>query len=65
MSPERRAFSLAFALVLTMGGAGMLAYLLFFANGWKGWMLIASGTFAIVGAFWLYEDFINATPNKT
>jgi hypothetical protein len=65
MSPARRAFSLVLALVLTIGGAATLTYLLFFANGWKGWMLVASGTFSVVGAFWLYEDFINATPNKT
>ena len=64
MSPARRAVSLIVALVLLFGGAAALCYLLFFAHGWKGWMLITSSTMSVVGAFWLYEDFLNATPNE-
>jgi hypothetical protein len=45
------------------GGFGLLAYLLLPAPGWGGWMIVASGFAGIFGAYWLYEDFINATPN--
>jgi hypothetical protein len=46
-----------------IAGFGFLAYLLLLAPGWKGWMIIGSGFSGILGAYWLYEDFINATPN--
>ena len=63
MSGARRTISLALALALMAGGFGLLAYLLLPAPGWGGWMIVASGFAGIFGAYWLYEDFINATPN--
>jgi hypothetical protein len=54
---------LVFALGLLAAGFGFLAYLLFFAPGWRGWMIIGSGFSGAIGALWLYED-INATPNE-
>jgi hypothetical protein len=48
---------------MVCAGFGFLAYLLVIAPGWKGWMVMAAGLVGVVGALWLYEDFINATPN--
>jgi hypothetical protein len=55
--------SLALALALMIAGFGSLAYLLLFAPAWSGTMVVASGFAGTLGASWLYEDFINATPN--
>lgn len=57
MSPIRRTISLTFALALFVVGLGALAYLLFFALRWKGWMLMAAGFVTALGAMWLWEDF--------
>jgi len=64
MSPIRRTISLILALALFALGLGGLGWLLFFALWWKGWMVLASGTMAILGGLWLWEDFINATPKE-
>ena len=50
------------ALGLSAAGVGGFVYLLSFADGWKGWMIIASGTFGFIGLYWLWADFINAGP---
>jgi hypothetical protein len=63
MGQVRRAISLVFALGLLVAGFGFLVYLLVFAPGWRGWMIVGSGFSGAIGALWLYEDFINATPN--
>jgi len=63
MGAVRRIRSLALALALMTAGFGFLAYLLLLAPGWKGWMIFGSGFSGVLGAYWLYEDFINATPN--
>ena len=63
MSPARRIISLAIALAMVCAGFGFLAYLLLLAPGWKGWMVMAAALVGTVGALWLYDDFINATPN--
>lgn len=57
MSPIRRAISLVFALALIIVGLGALVYLLFFALGWKGWMLMAAGFVTALGGMWFWEDF--------
>jgi hypothetical protein len=57
--------SFIIALCLTIGGAVLLIDLLFFAAGWRGWMLMASVLIFVAGATWLYVDFIDATPNET
>ena len=56
MGQLRRAISLVFALGLLAAGFGFLAYLLFFAPGWRGWIIIGSGFSGAIGALWLYED---------
>jgi hypothetical protein len=60
----RRIVSLVCASSLTVAGAAGLIYLLFFAVGWKGWMLMAAGLVCVAGIVWLYDDFINGTPNQ-
>jgi hypothetical protein len=46
-----------------LGGAGFLIYLLTMSAGFRGFMVIGSGFASCLGAYWLYEDFINAKPN--
>ena len=53
----RRTISLIIALCLTLFGAAGMAYLLFFAAGWKGWMIMGAGLLFTAGALWLYDDF--------
>jgi hypothetical protein len=60
----RRTISLIASLSLTVAGSSLFAYLLFFAAGWKGWMIISSGFMGGIGALWLWADFIDATPNE-
>jgi hypothetical protein len=60
----RRTLNLIIALCLTLVGAGGVIYLLFFAAGWRGWMVMAAGLLFTAGVVWLYDDFINATPNE-
>ena len=63
MNPIRRIISLGLALLLFAAGAGLLIYLLAFADHFRGWSVMAGSSMAAIGAFWLYEDFIDATPN--
>jgi hypothetical protein len=51
-------------MVLTIAGAGLIVYLLFFAAGWRGWMVMAGGAMFAGGICWLWFDFIEATPNE-
>jgi hypothetical protein len=63
MNVKRRAVSLVLATALFLVGTGVLVWLVIFADHWRGWMLMGGGLVAVVGAMWLYEDFIDATPN--
>jgi hypothetical protein len=63
VGPVRRIINLFVALVLFIGGAGLMIYLLTMSAGWTGWMVIGSSFVACLGAAWLYEDFIKAKPN--
>jgi hypothetical protein len=63
MGAVRRAISLALALALMIAGFGVLAYLLLLAPDPSWRMVAGSGFLGTIGASWLYEDFINATPN--
>ena len=63
MSEARRVISLVLALVLMIAGFGYLFYLAAFAPVFKGWMIMGAALVGTIGAYWLYEDFINATPN--
>jgi CHASE2 domain-containing sensor protein len=64
MGPIRRTISLILALALFIVGLSGLCYLLLLAPWWKGWMVMAAGGMATLGGLWLWEDFINATPNE-
>lgn len=64
MSPIRRIINLVCALTLTLGGGAIVIFLLLFAHGWRGWMVMAGGSMLAGGACWLWADFINATPNE-
>jgi CHASE2 domain-containing sensor protein len=48
------------ALTLLIAGTSALCYLLFFAHGWKGWMVMSAGLVSSIGGVWLWDDFINA-----
>jgi len=58
----RRIISFVLALALTAASGFALFYLLFFANGFKLWMPVASGVMLFVGGYWLWADFIDAEP---
>jgi hypothetical protein len=60
----RRTVSLILALCLFVGGWFAVVYMLFFAPGWRGIIVLAAGFAGILGTLWLREDFINATPDK-
>jgi hypothetical protein len=63
MSPLRRAIGLVIALTMIGAGGASLAYLLFFAAGWKGWMVMASSFVLVVGLIAIWENYIKATPD--
>jgi len=63
MSEARRIISLVLALTFVIAGFGYLFYLAAFAPSFRGWMIMGSALVGTIGAYWLYEDFINATPN--
>jgi hypothetical protein len=65
MSPIRRTISLVLALALFIVGLCGLGYRLLLAPWRKGWMVMAAGGMATSGGLWLWEDFINATPNDS
>jgi hypothetical protein len=63
MSEARRIISLVIALTFMIAGFGYLFYLAAFASILRGWMIMGSALVGTIGAYWLYEDFINAAPN--
>jgi hypothetical protein len=63
MSETRRIISLVLALALLIVGFGLLFYFAAFSPVLSGWMIMGSALMGTLGAYWLYEDFINATPN--
>jgi hypothetical protein len=60
----RRSLGLVVAFVMLMSGSGALTYLLFFAQGWQSWMVLAAAMAATIGAAWLWSDYIDAAPDK-
>ena len=64
MGVVRRSINMILALALTVAGAAGLVFLLFYAAGWRGWMVTAAGSVFTVGILWLWSDFIDATPNE-
>ncbi len=62
MSGIRRAINLMLALALTGAGGFSLVFLLVYAERFKGWMLMGAITMTVGGLYWLWADFINATP---
>jgi len=39
-------------------GVGGIIYILFFASGWRGSVVVAAATVGFVGLYWLWADFI-------
>jgi len=64
MKGSRRLINLILALALFLSGAAALAFLLLFADTFRVWMAVAAAFACSLGGFWLYEDFIDATPNS-
>jgi hypothetical protein len=62
MGSIRRTILFIVALLLATVGTASFAYLLLFAQGWKGWMVLGAGVMASLGLYLLWADFINADP---
>jgi hypothetical protein len=60
----RRLISFCFASALFFGGLYFLVSLIFFSHGYYLWMPAASGFFAFIGGYWLWEDFVSPKLNK-
>ena len=58
MGPIRRTINFLIALSMSSAGVVITAYLIFFADDWRGWMLMGSGVMAFAGLYWLWADFI-------
>lgn len=57
LSPLRRTINLGIASLLLCGGLIGTAALLFAGSGLQGWMVMATGLCAVVGGYWIYEDY--------
>jgi hypothetical protein len=62
MGPVRRIINFVAAMALTTVGCGGLIYLLFFADYFRGVVLMGAATMGVAGLYWLYVDFISADP---
>ncbi len=59
----RRLISFIFATSLAIGGAAALVWMLFFADRARGLFLIGAAVIMVIGAFWLWEDFLPSNRN--
>jgi hypothetical protein len=64
MGPARRTFGFLCALALSSGGAVSFVDLLLFSVHARVWMFAAAGLVTFLGVYWLWSDYINATPNE-
>jgi hypothetical protein len=64
MSPARRIISLLCALALILGGAYWAVHIWLFAEAIHGKVILAPIFMICAGCFWLYYDYIEATPNE-
>jgi hypothetical protein len=64
MGPVRRTINLVIALSLSVTSVGSFIYLLLFAAGWRGFMVMGSAMVGLLGLYWLWADFINADPRS-
>jgi len=62
MGPVRRIINFVAAMTLAAVGFGGLIYLLFFADRFRGVVLMGAATMGVAGLYWLWVDFINADP---
>jgi hypothetical protein len=63
MGPVRRTISLVFALALVGAGLYVVFAVFTYAERRSAVIMSAGVLMAILGAFWLWEDFIKPTPN--
>jgi hypothetical protein len=63
MGPIRRAINLVCALALVGAGLYLLFSILMYAERHSAAIMGAGVLMALLGSFWLWEDFIKPTPN--
>jgi hypothetical protein len=59
----RRFISFVLASSLAIGGAAVLLWAMLFAERVRGLFLIGAATMAVVGIYWLWEDFYPSKRN--
>ncbi|MES2600544.1 MAG: hypothetical protein V4602_07015 [Pseudomonadota bacterium] len=64
MSPIRRTVSLICASGLLIGGIVFVGFHFLYSPVIYGKMLMGGGLLIGLGGWWLYSDFIDATPNS-
>jgi hypothetical protein len=64
MSPVRRTISMVLALALLLSGVGLVGWHFLYSPIVYGKILMMGGLLIGVGGWWLYSDFIDATPNE-
>ncbi len=60
----RRIISFVFAVALVVAGASWAVHMWLYAERLYGKVLLAPVFMMVVGAIWLYSDFIDATPDE-
>jgi hypothetical protein len=63
MGPVRRTASFAFALALIGVGSYLLLTVGLTHGGFHGRLGIVAAVMTVLGGYWLWADFIKATPN--
>jgi hypothetical protein len=64
MGPIRRTFSLICALLLIAVCVAVLVWVFAYANSFRFVVPVSAGVGLFIGLWWLYTDFINATPKN-
>jgi hypothetical protein len=64
MGPIRRTISLICALALVGAGLYLLFSIILYAERFSSRVIGAGVLMALLGAYWLWEDFIKATPDN-
>jgi hypothetical protein len=64
MGPVRRTICLVFALALVGAGLYLLFSIFMYAERFSSRVIGAGVLMALLGGYWLWEDFIKATPDN-